>query len=82
MRSYQLPEALAQFKELEFHIGLCSVQYELPTLLALTAAGRLSPEVVVSHRMALGDGPEAYRLYGSREEVRFQKRIKLMLPYG
>ncbi len=64
---FSFPMALAQWKELEFHIGLCSVQHELPALLALTAAGRLQPETVVSHRLRLSDGPEAYRLYDSRE---------------
>ncbi len=65
---FSFPMPLMQLKELEFHIGLCSVQYELPALLALTAAGRLQPEVVVSHRLNLSEGPEAYRLYDSRED--------------
>jgi 2-desacetyl-2-hydroxyethyl bacteriochlorophyllide A dehydrogenase len=59
---------LAQLKELEFAIGLCSVQRELPTLLPLVESGRLTPEVVVTHHMALSDGPDAYRLFSSREE--------------
>lgn len=58
----------AQLKELEFAIGLCSVQYELPTLLALTAAGRLRPAEVVSHRLPLSAGAEGYRLLASRED--------------
>ncbi|QIS11990.1 zinc-binding dehydrogenase [Nocardia arthritidis] len=59
---------LAQVKELEFHIGLCSVQYELPTLLRLTAAGRLRPEAVVSHHLGLSEGADAYRLFASRDD--------------
>ena len=50
------------------HIGLCSVQYELPTLLALTVAGRIEPERVVSHRLPLSQGPAAYELYDSRTD--------------
>ncbi len=57
----------AQLKELELAIGLCSVQAELPTLLPLVAAGRLTPEVVVTHHLPLSEGPEAYRLFAGRE---------------
>jgi threonine dehydrogenase-like Zn-dependent dehydrogenase len=42
------------------------VQYELPTLLKLTASGRLRPADVVSHRMPLSEGAEAYRLFADR----------------
>jgi threonine dehydrogenase-like Zn-dependent dehydrogenase len=59
---------LAQVKELEFHIGLCSIQYELPALLRLTAAGRLDPEAVVSHQLPMSDGPSAYRMFADRAD--------------
>ncbi len=58
---------LAQFNEIEFSIGLCSVQRELPALMALTQAGRISPEVVVTHHLPLSAGDDAYRLFHSRE---------------
>ncbi|NMN95933.1 alcohol dehydrogenase catalytic domain-containing protein [Antrihabitans stalactiti] len=64
--SFNMP--LAQVKELEFTIGLCSIQYELPALLALTAAGRLNPEAVVSHRLPLSDGERAYAMFAGRED--------------
>ena len=67
-RSFPFPMALAQVKELEFHIGLCSVQYELPALLPLVAAGRIAPGRVITHRMPLSAGPEAYRLFASRTD--------------
>lgn len=67
-RAYPLNMPLAQVKELEFAIGLCSVQYELPTLLTLTAAGRLRPEAVVTHRLGLSEGARAYELYASRAD--------------
>ncbi len=60
--------ALAQFNELEFSIGLCSVQRELPALLALTRSGRLDPAVVVTHHLALSAGPEAYEQFHSRAD--------------
>jgi threonine dehydrogenase-like Zn-dependent dehydrogenase len=59
---------LAQLKGLEIHIGLCSVQRELPTLLRLAQAGRLDPAVVVTHTVGLADGPDAYALFASRAE--------------
>ncbi|MBJ7328337.1 MAG: alcohol dehydrogenase catalytic domain-containing protein [Solirubrobacteraceae bacterium] len=65
---YELNMPLAQVKELEFHIGLCSVQYELPALLQLTAAGRLEPEAVVSHRLGLSEGEAAYALFAGRTD--------------
>jgi threonine dehydrogenase-like Zn-dependent dehydrogenase len=67
-KAYPMHLMAAQVKELEFAIGLCSVQYELPALLALTAGGRLRPSAVVSHRMPLSEAAEAYRLVASRDD--------------
>ncbi|QIS03662.1 alcohol dehydrogenase catalytic domain-containing protein [Nocardia brasiliensis] len=67
-RAYPFHMPLAQIKELEFHIGLCSIQYELPTLLRLTAAGRLRPEAVITHALPMSDGANAYRLFAERTE--------------
>jgi alcohol dehydrogenase len=64
--SFAMHMALAQFNELEFAIGLCSVQRELPALLALTQSGRLRPEVVVTHHLPLSDGATGYELFHSR----------------
>lgn len=58
----------AQIKELEFAIGLCSVQRELPALLALTAAGRIDPASLVTHRLGLSEGPAAYALLADRAD--------------
>jgi alcohol dehydrogenase len=59
---------LAQLKCLELHIGLCSVQHELPTLMRLATSGRIDPSVVVTHTMDLADGPNAYALFASRTD--------------
>ncbi|WP_330254671.1 alcohol dehydrogenase catalytic domain-containing protein [Nocardia sp. NBC_00565] len=67
-RAFPFHMQLAQVKELEFHIGLCSIQYELPTLLRLTAAGRLRPEAVVTHRFPMSDGANAYRMFADRAD--------------
>ncbi|MFQ6392843.1 alcohol dehydrogenase catalytic domain-containing protein [Nocardia sp. KC 131] len=67
-RAFPFHMQLAQVKELEFHIGLCSIQYELPALLRLTAAGRLDPEAVVSHQLPMSDGSSAYRMFADRAD--------------
>ncbi|MBF6300187.1 alcohol dehydrogenase catalytic domain-containing protein [Nocardia amamiensis] len=67
-RAYPFHMMAAQVKELEFHIGLCSVQYELPALLKLTAGGRIRPEAVVTHQLPMSDGPAAYRMFADRSD--------------
>ncbi|SDP72161.1 Threonine dehydrogenase [Streptomyces sp. cf386] len=67
-KAFPFHMGLAQIKELEFAIGLCSVHYELPPLIALTRAGRIKPEVAVSHRFALSEGPAAYELFAGRAD--------------
>jgi len=52
---------------LTFRVGTCSVPEELPALFPLVQSGRLRPERYVSHRMALSEGAEAYRLFEARE---------------
>jgi 2-desacetyl-2-hydroxyethyl bacteriochlorophyllide A dehydrogenase len=65
-REFPFDMVLAQLKALEFTIGLCSVQRELPALLSLTATGRLDPGSVVTHHVPLEDGADAYALFESR----------------
>jgi alcohol dehydrogenase len=69
----------AQTKELQFSAGLCSAQRELPTLLALTASGRLCPGAVVSHHLSLADGPNGYTLLSERASG--VGKVAL-IPYG
>ena len=65
---FRMRMVLAQLKCLEIHIGLCSVQHELPTLMRLATAGRIDPAVVVTHTMDLAEGPDAYALFASRAD--------------
>jgi threonine dehydrogenase-like Zn-dependent dehydrogenase len=65
-RAFPFRMDTAQVRELEFSIGLCSAQYELPALLALTAAGRLDPASLVTHRLDLEGGPGGYELLSER----------------
>ncbi len=67
-RAFPFDMQKVQVFNLEFTIGLCSVQYELPTLLRLVSAGKIKPEVVVSHRMQLRDGADAYAMFANRTD--------------
>ena len=66
--AYPFPMMIAQVRCLEFAIGVCSVQRELPTLLPLCEAGRLNPASVVTHHVPLDEGRDAYALFASRAE--------------
>jgi alcohol dehydrogenase len=65
---FRMRMVVAQLKCLEMHIGLCSVQQELPTLLKLATSGRIDPSVVVTHTMGLDEGPDAYALFAARSD--------------
>jgi threonine dehydrogenase-like Zn-dependent dehydrogenase len=65
---FALHAQLAQFNELELALGLCSVQRELPALLALTASGRIRPEAVITHHLGLSEGVEAYAAFHGRAD--------------
>jgi len=65
------PILAALFKNIEFHTGVCSVQAEVPHLMAALSAGTLNPDrlsEIVTHRMKLSEGAEAYRLFDARPE--------------
>ncbi len=64
---FPFPMGLAFFRDLTFRIGLCPVPKTWPQLIPLIANGRLHPEIVVTHRMSLSEGPEAYRMFNARE---------------
>jgi threonine dehydrogenase-like Zn-dependent dehydrogenase len=55
-------------KGLTFKMGQTHVQRFLPELLGHIETGRLSPEVIISHRMSLEQAAEGYRIFDKREE--------------
>ena len=57
-------------KSLTFRVGGCNVQTYMRPLLDLIAAGRLKPEMIISHRMKLDDVEEAYRMFDAREATK------------
>ena len=54
-------------RDLTFRIGLCPVPRTWDRLLPLVSSGRLHPEVVITHRMALSEGPKAYEMFDARD---------------
>ena len=77
-RAFPVDMLTAQLKCLELTIGLCSVQRELPALLALTTSGRLDPGTVVTHHLPLEAGGDAYAAVrvprGRRRQGRARRR--------
>jgi len=73
-----VPEATEQdfpymhvwFNDLTYTGGLCNVPPYMRPLLDLIKAGRLDPAVVVSHRMKVEEGEEAYRMFAEREATK------------
>lgn len=64
---FKFSMAHAFAKNTTFRIGGCSVQCHWPELVPLIREGRLHPERVITHRMPLSEGAEAYRLFDARE---------------
>lgn len=63
--SYPLRSAFG--RNVTFRIGLADIHGAWPALVPLVRSGRIRPERVVTDRMALSDGPEAYAAYMARE---------------
>ena len=55
-------------KGLTFRMGQTHVQRFLPELLEHIEAGRLNPEAIVTHKMALEDAARAYEIFDERQD--------------
>lgn len=55
-------------KGLTFKMGQTHVQKFMPELLERIGEGRLSPEIIISHRMKLADAAEGYRIFNDKQE--------------
>jgi len=55
-------------KGLTFCMGQTHVQQHMPTLLAHIEAGRLHPELLISHRLPLSAAAEGYRMFERKED--------------
>ncbi|MBM3106232.1 glutathione-dependent formaldehyde dehydrogenase [Pseudomonas sp. V1] len=55
-------------KGLTFKMGQTHVQKYLPTLLEHIEAGRLQPELIVTHRLALEEAAQGYKMFDKKED--------------
>lgn len=55
-------------KGIGFKTGQTHVQKFMPELLEFIAAGKLSPDVIISHRLSLEDAAEGYRMFDKKED--------------
>jgi len=55
-------------KGLTFKMGQTHVQRFLPELLGYIEAGRLNPNVIISHRLPLAEAALGYRIFDKKEE--------------
>jgi threonine dehydrogenase-like Zn-dependent dehydrogenase len=55
-------------KGLTFAMGQTHVQKFLPELLTHIESGKLAPEVIISHRLALADAAHGYKIFNDKEE--------------
>lgn len=58
------------WNDISYTGGVCNVPAYMRPLLDLIAAGKLDPTRVVSHRMKLDEGAEAYRMFAAREATK------------
>lgn len=68
--TFDYPLMTSLVRDLTFRIGLANVHREMDTVLELTAAGRLDPARLVSHRLPLEEAPEGYRLFAGRQATK------------
>ena len=65
---FSFPMASAFWNGLRFHIGLSPVRSYWDELILLIQSGRLKPERVVTHHMALSEGGTAYEIFDARKD--------------
>ena len=67
---YPLNNAQMFEKELTLRFTIGDPAHDRERLLGLVAAGRLDPTPVVTHRLALADAAEGYRMFDAREATK------------
>ncbi len=68
--TFPFPLMTSLVKDISFRIGLANIPRHMDATLALVEAGRIDPTIVVSHRMALEDVAEGYRLFDERQATK------------
>ncbi|MFO7177061.1 MAG: zinc-dependent alcohol dehydrogenase [Pseudomonadota bacterium] len=62
------PVGEAMNKGVTIRAAQCNVKRYLPRLLEHVRAGRLDPKGIITHRLPLEEGPEAYRIFARKED--------------
>jgi threonine dehydrogenase-like Zn-dependent dehydrogenase len=65
-QTFDYPLMQSITKDITFRIGLANIHRDIDQTLALVQNGTINPSLVISHRMALADAAEGYRLFDSR----------------
>ncbi|HEY8945796.1 MAG TPA: glutathione-dependent formaldehyde dehydrogenase, partial [Polyangiaceae bacterium] len=63
-----VPVGDAMNKGVTIRSGQCNVKRYMPHLLEHLRSGQLDAKSIISHRLPLEDGPEAYRIFANKEE--------------
>ena len=59
---------LVMGKNLTIRSGIVNPQYYIPKLMPMIAQGKLDPTEIITHRLALSDGPRGYEIFDNHEE--------------
>lgn len=63
-----VPVGVAMNKGLTIRTAQCNVKRYMPHLLDHIRAGRIDPKGIITHRMALEDGSDAYRIFSGKHD--------------
>ena len=68
--SINLPFGDLYLKGVSVQMGVAHITEHIDEVIALSAAGKLHPGSLISHRMGLSEAAEAYRLFAAREATK------------
>lgn len=66
--AFPFPMPIALVRRLTFRVTYASIPGTWRSLVPLIQGGHLRPETVITHRLALSQAPEAYRMFEARED--------------
>ncbi len=65
-----IPFGELYLKGISLQMGVAHITEHIDEVIALSAAGKLQPGSIISHRMGLSEAAEAYRLFSAREATK------------
>ncbi|MBI3827799.1 MAG: alcohol dehydrogenase catalytic domain-containing protein [Candidatus Rokubacteria bacterium] len=73
--SMGFPVREAFFKDLRLHMGICNARNYIKPLMPLVRRGKLTPTLIITHTMPLGEAPWGYAIFDRKQD----QAIKVML---